>query len=272
MRKIFNLFLALVVSLVCVPGYSQDGGGHSQSKARPFTRPSSNPSFTGIIIVKPLDDKNDALFFRAVQPDGSTKDYLVDQNCDKDCRKAIEACKGGEKCKIRGKVDESALSITPEKVTFDTATAPIGETKTSKKADGTEGTWTRDRSHPMLGEAWRDPSGMIWGDMVTKPDGTPKKMTHKAAIKYCEDIGARLPSKDDFIRLSEYMGAYPGNDDGKGYRPQVLPHLSNDAFWSSSEPINRSNRAYVFYGRSGNMFDGGHRDLPDYSVRCVARR
>jgi len=69
--------------------------------------------------------------------------------------------------------------------------------------------FVRDYTHPQLGEAWKDPSGMIWGDTVR--DGSEgKEMLHDEATKYCKTIGAQLPSREDFVRLRKYMGAkYP---------------------------------------------------------------
>jgi len=280
MRKIFNhLFLALAVSLVCVPGRAQEVEKHeAKATPTPFIRASSNPSLTGTIISKAVDEKNDALFLRVKQSDGSIKDYLLDQKCDETCQKAINACKGGEQCSIRGKVDETAPSITPEFVRFGTGTAPIVETKTSKKADGTVVTWTRDTSNAKLGEAWRDASGMIWGDIVKKDDGSPRFMNHKDATDYCKSIGAELPSREDFIRLREYMGAKSGSDEG--YTAQVLPNLTytekgqvnSRYFWSSSVHPDHSYYAYDFGGRFGYIGYYNRSFDNYYSVRCVGAR
>ena len=127
-----------------------------------------------------------------------------------------------------------------------------------------------------FGEAWRDPSGMIWGDIVTKEDGSPSFMNHKNAEAYCKRIGGRLPSgylesqsgkhgfpdKDsDFVRLRKYMGAKDGSIED--YTPEVLPHLtykkdgktsSRYIFWSSSvHPDYPSLGAYGFGGLSGDI-------------------
>ena len=80
-------------------------------------------------------------------------------------------------------------------------------------ADGSNGVkfvFTRDRSIPALGKAWKDPSGMIWGDIVRTALGTVNEMDYSSAVEYCKRINAKLPSKEDFVRLREYMGAIPG--------------------------------------------------------------
>lgn len=158
--------------------------------------------------------------------------------------------------------------------------------------------FVRDYSNPGLGEAWRDPSGMIWGDIVKEKDGTPRFMNHVEATDYCQSIGAVLPRHWDFLRLREYLGR-DGN--GRPYSPQVLPNLTyidenrqirNRIFWShtTAGPYNTNDGrerilAYLFFGRDGVLEDdyrtfresrlidrhplrgGGHRE--GYSVRCV---
>jgi hypothetical protein len=153
------------------------------------------------------------------------------------------------------------------------------ETKTSKKADGTVVTWTRDESNPKLGEAWRDPSSMIWGDTVTNADGNPEFMNHKDATDYCNSISAKLPSREDFIRLREYMGAEPGRHEG--YAPQVLPNLTKTGpegrvrsryFWSLSVSPNNREDAYIFLGRLGHIGSGDRSAGGAVSTRCVVSR
>jgi len=152
------------------------------------------------------------------------------------------------------------------------------ETKVSEKADGTEVIWTRDTTtNPRLGEAWRDPSGMIWGDIVMDQAGDDISMNHKNATEYCKSIGAKLPSKEDFIRLREYFGALPGSD--KGYFPQVLPHLTyleqgktvrGYALWSSSFLPYDLDHVSIFNSYYGE-FDHYYRHWVGYHnpVRCV---
>ncbi len=156
------------------------------------------------------------------------------------------------------------------------------ETRTTK----TGAVFTRDRSHPDLGDAWRDPSGLIWGDIVKNEDGTVRKMVQSSewmkesggslpegelgAEEYCESIGARLPLKEEFTRLREYMGAQPGTLEGYSHHDdKVLPNLKNYWFWSSSLYPNNS-VAYFFFGNYGGIGSGGLSFKG--AVRCVVER
>ncbi len=143
--------------------------------------------------------------------------------------------------------------------------------------------FTRDTSNASLGEAWRDPDGLIWGDIV-KEDESVRYMVHSSqhmkefgrplpegtlgAKEYCKSIGARLPSKEEFIRLREYMGAQSGTHEG--YSAQVLPNLSGYWFWSSSVDQFTLGEAYRFEGRSGEIYgtNRGHGG----AVLCVVSR
>lgn len=145
--------------------------------------------------------------------------------------------------------------------------------------------FTQDHSLPALGDAWRDESGMIWGDIVWGDDGLELFMDQYQAEKYCQNIGAELPSRGDFARLRSYMGAT--EDSSTGYSPQILPHLSlgpsvEEAyrFWTSSiDPFNDDPYflspydAYFFDGLYG-AFGADARNDNDhfgYLVRCVRR-
>ncbi len=153
----------------------------------------------------------------------------------------------------------------------------------------------RDRSIAALGKAWRDESGMIWGDIVRNDDaehsirymvqsseymasiGYPFPAGQLGAKEYCESIGAQLPSREDFARLRGYMGATTAASEyeGTGYRPQVLPNLNatNYSFWSSSAlPDPFSRLADAFNGFTGYLSPGYRNVGDEYAVRCVARR
>lgn len=288
MRNFFGLyFLALVGMLAfSISGFAEQPGVQGSHELK-VSRPTANPVLEGTVIIKSVDLKEDSPFLRVKTTDGSSKDYLI-KTCDETCQKSINGCKGGEQCSIRGRVDESAPSIMAEFVRVGATAITGAETKTTK----TGHVFTRDTSNPELGEAWRDPSGMIWGDIVKKADGTPYFMNHKNATAYCKSIGAELPSgwessqnksnggqNSDFVRLREYMGATSRSNEG--YAPQVLPNLThvqdgetrNRYFWSSSVHPDYSNYAYVFNGRYGYI-GTGNRDYVGFglSVRCVARR
>lgn len=141
--------------------------------------------------------------------------------------------------------------------------------------------FTRDHSLAALGDAWRDESGMIWGDIARNDDGSIHYMKHYQAVEYCQNIRAELPSRADFERLRSYMGAT--EDSSNGYTPQALPNLyrmvngrpQSYYFWSSSVLLDASYApsydAYFFDGRDG-VIDYASRDYgDDGAVRCVRR-
>lgn len=129
--------------------------------------------------------------------------------------------------------------------------------------------FTRDRSNPRLGEAYRDPSGLIWGEVITP------SMNQRDAENACKNIGARLPTRDEFLSLWTYLGG--GSE--KGYSPyimanesstEVLPLLSSYRFWSSSVDSVYSDTAFFFHGYYGYVHTAYRGD--DYVVRCVSGR
>lgn len=139
--------------------------------------------------------------------------------------------------------------------------------------------FTCDTSHASFGEAWRDPHGLVWGDIAKKVDGSVRYMVQSSeylrslgwslpegigAKEYCQSIGARLPSQEEFAMLREYMGARSGMPEG--YSPQVLPNL-DEMFWSSSVFSDNIYYAIGFYGSDGNVFFFSRSDT--FSVRCV---
>ena len=166
---------------------------------------------------------------------------------------------------------------------------PTPTTRIAHGANEQETTFTRDTSIAALGEAWRDPSGMIWGDIVRNEDHSIRYEDHSIrymdqfqATTYCESKGATLPSREDFVRLRGYMGATTAASEysGAGFTPQVLPNLYrtengrsvSNYFWSSSVHPDSANDADYFDGRTG-VIDNVYRDVAGYSaVRCAARR
>ncbi len=139
-----------------------------------------------------------------------------------------------------------------------------------------------DSSRPTLGDAWRDESGMIWGDMVRfrvgstyldqicfeshRPirDGIPCVVDYGDALEYCESIGAALPTVDDYKRLRSYMGA--SLDSPTGYKAQVLPNLDLDIYFFTSTLSAMHDRVFTFLGRAGAFYQ----DAGNERLRCVA--
>ncbi len=217
----------------------------------------------------------------------------------------IEALKkmGEEKQKANGdaeKKNEETGAVVPE-IKPEVMHETKSESKPEIRKTETGFVFIRDMSVPKLGEAWRDESGMIWGDIARNRDGSilytvqsskyenelreklgkPKLAEGTLGAKeYCESIGAQLPSgklltgKSDFERLREYMGADKGTLGWmipEGYKPQVLPNLEH-FFWSSSvSPDDSFYAYYFFFGRNGGIYYF-NRSNDSFSVRCVVPR
>ena len=126
------------------------------------------------------------------------------------------------------------------------------------------------RDLEKFGEAWIDPSGMIWGDIAKNEDGSPLFRELGFAETYGKSLGAELPSgwqedqngkfkipnrDSDFVRLRKDMGAQyaVGSNSPGGYTPQILPNL-NRWHWSPSVYRDDSTFGYFFYGHGGDLF------------------
>jgi len=160
---------------------------------------------------------------------------------------------------------------------FDIPSGSIIKKSTDNK--GKDHIFVYDQSTPPLGEAWKDESGMIWGDVVRNSDLSFRYLDHEQATDYCRKIGAILPSENDFTRLREYMGANSGIYEG--YTPQVLPNLFrkdgnkmlSNFFWSSTADWFHYHLAYVFGGKIGGFGLVNRLFADDFTTaRCVIQR
>ncbi len=133
--------------------------------------------------------------------------------------------------------------------------------------------FTRDTSNPALGEAYKDPSGLIWGSVVKTREGNIKYMNEQDAEKYCRSIGAQLPTGEEFEQLAMYLGQGAGFDsspylaDGK---TEILPGLANHDFWSTSDHSYYRYSSWLFYGFGGSVDSYSHGNAA-FAVRCVGR-
>jgi hypothetical protein len=144
--------------------------------------------------------------------------------------------------------DQDSLGQRPPAHPPPTAKSPR-RVEVVETADGTpfeKITWIKS-----LGEAWRDPSGIVWGDIVRGPDGEVVYLTQIQALTACEMMGARLPTQKEFMELRKFLGAF-GVDMIAGYTPQILPRLDRHYFWTSSE-IRGTDDVYVFNGTTGDL-------------------
>ncbi len=162
------------------------------------------------------------------------------------------------------------------------ATQPLSGSNTACQTDSSQAdachrvsrtgaVFTRDTSHPELGEAYKDPSGLIWGSIVLAQDGINSRLFNQyEADKYCKEAGARLPTKEEFEQLAKYLGKNtthlysPYLSDRK---TNLLPGLSHHGFWSSSVKPDSSDYAVRFDGFYGEIHYNYR--LVVFSVRCV---
>lgn len=100
-----------------------------------------------------------------------------------------------------------------------------------------------------FGEAWRDPNGLVWSNYV----GT---YSHHDAVISCKLNGGTLPSRVDFERA-----------EASGFR-EVLSHMNDHWFWSSSVVSKGCDCAYFFEGKLGAL--GIDYRFFKGSVRCVS--
>lgn len=163
----------------------------------------------------------------------------------------------------------------PAAGTVNAAHAVAAETKSTKSGH----VFTRENSYPGLGNnAWKDPSGMVWGEIARDAQGKPLLMTYVEALKYCAERGAILPTANDFVRLREYMGAKLAKTDG--YQPQIfggdfgsIAPGTNRYLWSSTQtprknPKYEGEQAFVFDSYNGALGANGV-SAKSYGTRCV---
>ncbi len=138
----------------------------------------------------------------------------------------------------------------------------------------------RDTSNPDLGQAYRDPSGLIWGAIVTKLGGAPQLMSQGEASDFCKRNNARLPSKEEYLQLAKNLGrdskpSLFNQLNHQGYSPltvdekkQVFPGITN-RFWSQVDR-DHSEGVQTFNGTSGSLMYEGNNGVPHLAVRCVS--
>jgi hypothetical protein len=125
--------------------------------------------------------------------------------------------------------------------------------------------FTLETTHPQLGVAYRDPHGLIWGQ-----DGA-SHVNLAQAMSYCESIGARLPTREEFARLAKDLGAgtrahYSCMTADK--QNEVIPDLNDIWYWSSSLGGHGHHYNDIFHGYGGYI-EPGNADSTGGSARCV---
>ena len=127
-----------------------------------------------------------------------------------------------------------------------------------------------DISYPFLGEAYQDPAGMVWGDIVSN-NGTSVLMDFLSAKTYCQSYGAFLPSRNEWSTFSEYLTKYgqlypaytPLTKDGND---TVLPNLDKNYFWVT-EP--KYGQVYTVFNGKNGVFEYSSEKDAKLPVRCV---
>ena len=145
-----------------------------------------------------------------------------------------------------------------------------------RTAPNTGAIFAGDISVPALGEAYRDPSGLIWGRMIMGQGRNKHIMSQYDADRNCKAVGARLPTKEELEQLAKYLGkgtaqSYsPYLKDGK---TDFLPGLGY-SFWSSSINPDVYNFTHGYYmdSRDGTIDTGVRYDDNDIAARSVAGR
>ena len=140
--------------------------------------------------------------------------------------------------------------------------------------------YTLSTNLAQVGEAWKDPRGLIWGDIIFD-DEYANLFNWLDAKKACEKKGARLPTLQEVIALRVDLGASRSAPlDGMidGYRAQVLPHM-NEGFWTSTldpccggSATSYSGSYRAFNSSDGTIYDGAFIENVEgtsISARCV---
>lgn len=124
--------------------------------------------------------------------------------------------------------------------------------------------FTRDKSNPELGKAYRSQTGVVWGDLVRKEKSNKPLLTDfQTAKEICEKKNAQLPSTWDFLNLRDQMGSpiMPGPKN-----EPVLPGFMDYSQWT----INLTHDG-VFVGVFDPLASRIFTHLPDslHLVRCI---
>ncbi|MNT16898.1 hypothetical protein D3C72_1520240 [compost metagenome] len=106
-------------------------------------------------------------------------------------------------------------------------------------------TFCRDYTNPKLGESWRDPFGLVWGESMGG-GGYDNAVNFYDAVEYCREKGGRLPSRDDFVILQKLFG-------GKEYQPQIFKHFTR-SYWTSTDASEVFHNRYIFNADAGVFY------------------
>jgi hypothetical protein len=284
MKSLFGVLLVSGLFLASEQSFAEphEKGGRAEAD---ITKKIEPPYYTGVLTTEPRQIGEEFRLCPVLKDEASGKIYRIRTYTDSPCKVAIENCKAGEKCVIKGVVNSEGDIFAEEFTSFAPPIAPMEVTISKKTSTGAKFKMVSkeelkkilkptemkiEEAVKKFGEAWEDPSHMIWGDIAKKADGSPLYLSHADAKAYCEGIGAELPTgyyekdsnthgfweESDFVRLRKYMGAEVMKSESQefngppSYKPQVLPNL-RDRHWSSS--LSTSFGARYFDGETGGI-------------------
>lgn len=150
-----------------------------------------------------------------------------------------------------------------------------------RRVSATGAAFERDSRFPELGDAFRDPRGLVWGEILNLKEGDEKELVpgdgpvsspnQLSAERHCASLGARLPTLAEFQHLYDdfggrtYDGYFPWTAEDS--RVPMLPKFVGYMFWSSTRDT-EGRRAAAFSGAFGAI---GWRSLGNMYIqaRCV---
>ncbi len=109
-----------------------------------------------------------------------------------------------------------------------------------------------------LGQMY-EAAGLTWSGIA------PVSLNHADAVRFCELLGARLPTIEEYEILSRLLGqGTPEN-----YNPTLMSDMITGTYWSASLHPMIPGRAYGIIGHNGKIAELATRELQ--SVRCVTQ-
>lgn len=245
MKKITRAACLIGLALLWAqPVKAQD---ESHGQALDLSRPSKEKEravdetqrFTGVIVLKPFGKNLEWPYLKS-----NNQEYRLETTSPR-CQEQIAQCEKGDICTVKGEiVGESDPVLKAKSVTIqayaDKNLAEETENNTVTSVNGCK--FVRDTFNPALGEAWRSPRGIVWGDFEVNADGSPVVLNSEEAIKFCAKKGTRLPSRADWNELIGCVGSF-------GEHPFPFRNLDFDKFLSLEKDLGLPLDAKIFRPR-----------------------
>lgn len=139
--------------------------------------------------------------------------------------------------------------------------------KADQRVSITGAIFTRDTTIFQFGEAYKDPSGLIWGAAYR---GT---LTQSEAEKICFDKGGRLPKLEEVEQLAEYLGknsTFRYTQYESDVSTPVLDTATHSAIWTAK--INPNNwKEGIYFNLAHGSTHPMTRNSDVIGARCVAK-